>query len=60
MKHLRNPISGEAIACTPLEAKRLLRYGWQPISREAYHKVQREKLAYIIQRQLRLSKITLH
>lgn len=60
MKHLRNPISGEVIATTPLEAKSKLRYGWKAITRAEYDDAKRQTLAYIVNKQLGRVKVRMH
>lgn len=52
MKYLSNPTTGQIKATTPLEAKRLLRYGWKAISKAQYHEAKREYMAYLISRNL--------
>lgn len=42
MKYLRNPLSGEVKHASPLEAKRLARYGWEYTKREAWVDYQRQ------------------
>jgi hypothetical protein len=44
MKYIRNPISGQVQTATPLHAKRMLRYGWEQVTRKEWDDYQQAKV----------------
>lgn len=50
MKYLRNPITSEVRSVSPLEAKSLLRYGWEKTDAIAHHVYRKEVAKAVVER----------
>lgn len=58
MKYLLNSITGEIRYASPLEAKRLARYGWTYTSREAWVQYQRAQVQLSMAKNIKLARLT--
>ena len=56
MKYVRNPVSGEVKATTPLDAKRHLSYGWQRATRADWNEYQTAKVQSAIMRNVKAAR----
>lgn len=60
MKYLRNPVTSEVVYATPLNAKRLLRYGWTYVTKKDWVDYQRAKIQLSISRHVSVARMSVH
>ena len=60
MKYLRNPVTSEVTYTTPLNAKRLTRYGWTYTTKAEWVEYKRAQLQLAITRHVTPARMAIH